>query len=325
MVSQTGKEGTDNHVGKAPVTTGEQSLAGTLRSDPHSFAAALRLAQAGPEDSATRQFDAQNGPPVIVDNTCPDPNKNGKNDVISSVLQNGKIVRERMECGPDNVVAYDDKGQPHRFADHPITKLPVDFSSIPDWRLKQVTARADGLIDQYRNPPKPDGKPDGQISFNDISNIMKDIGKMENLTEVEKCKLWSQVRVKLGGASILDKDEVPKMIDSWHGSKDVGHALITMDDGYHGDFLINKTPEEASKAILAHEDGSDDTKRTLVREAMFRGAILVYGINKGDIEASEGQLRALRELRSKGNSSAYAEEWTRQFVRPDVDQYGNRK
>jgi hypothetical protein len=30
----------------------------------------------------------------------------------------------------------------------------------------------------------------------------------------------------------------------------------------------------------------------------------------------------LRELRGKGTFSAYAEEWTRQFVRPEIDEYG---
>lgn len=291
MDTHSASEGTDNQVGRVPVNTGDQDLAASLRKDPQDFGATLRMAQAAPQD-ATRQFDGQNGPPTIVDST---------------------------------IVAYDEKGQAHRFANHPITKLPVDFSSIPDWRLKQVTSKADGLIDRYKDPPKPDGKPDGRISFNDISNIMKDIGRMENLTEVEKCRLWSEVRNKLGsrGISLIDKDEVSKMIDSWHGVKDPGHALITMDDGYHGNFLINKTPEEASRAIKAHEDGSDDTQRTVTGEIMFRGALLVLGINKGDIEASEGQLRALRELRSKGRFSAYAEEWSRQFVRPDRDQYGN--
>ena len=62
-----------------------------------------------------------------------------------------------------------------------------------------------------------------------------------------------------------------------------------------------------------------------LEETMFRGALLVYGINKGDVFASEGQLKALRKLRSKGSFSAYADEWTRQFVRTDRDQYGNPK
>ncbi len=327
MSTKSANDGADSRVLANPVPDGDVELGNALRSNPKDFGATLKLAAAGQNqtDTATRQFDGQNGPPVIVNDAACDVNKNGKNDVVATVIQGGKLVREKMECKPDIVVAYDDKGQAHRFADNPITKLPVDFSSIPDWRLKQVNAQADGLINQYKDGKTPDGKPDGKISFNDISSIMKDIGKMEHLTEVEKCRLWSEVRNKLGsrGVSILDKDEKPEMIDSWHGSGDVGHALITMDDGYHGNFLINKSPEEASKAIQAHEDGTDDTKRSIVGEAMFRGALLVYGINKGDVYASEGQLKALRELRSKGSFSAYAEEWTRQFVRTDRDQYGN--
>ncbi len=328
MGTQVGNEATDTRIAN-PAPSGDLQLGGDLRSNPEDFGATLRLVAGGQSrpDAVTQQFDGQHGAPTIVGDSavCRDVNGNGKNDVLSTVLKDGKVVREKMECRPDMVVAYDDKGQAHRFADNPITKLPVDFSSIPDWRLKQVNGQADGLINKYKDALMPDGKPDGKIGFNDISNIMKDIGKMENLTEVEKCRLWSEVRQKLGsrGISILDKDEKTEMIDTWHGKGDVGHALITMDDGYHGNFLINKTPEEATKAIQAHEDGSDDTKRSIVGEAMFRGALLVYGINKGDVYASEGQLRALRELRSKGTFSAYAEEWTRQFVRSDRDQYGN--
>lgn len=326
MSSKPGNDATDSRIVN-PSPSGDADLGNTLRSNPMDFSATLKLAAGGQTgtDAATRQFDGQNGPPVIVDSAvCRDANNNGKNDVLSTVSQNGKVVREKMECGPDNVVAYDDKGQAHRFPDQKITKLPVDFSGIPDWRLKQVNGQADGLINKYKDGLKPDGTKDREIGFNDISNIMKDIGKMENLTEVEKCRLWSEVKLRLGarGVPILDKDEKPEMVDSWHGKKDIGHALITMDDGYHGNFLINKTPEEATKAIQAHEDGSDDTKRSIVGEAMFHGALLVYGINKGDVYASEGQLRALRELRSKGTFSAYAEEWTRQFVRPEIDQYG---
>jgi hypothetical protein len=326
MSSKPGNDATDSRIVN-PSPSGDADLGNTLRSNPTDFSATLKLAAGGQTgtDAATRQFDGQNGPPVIVDSAvCRDANNNGKNDVLSTVSQNGKVVREKMECGPDNVVAYDDKGQAHRFPDQKITKLPVDFSGIPDWRLKQVNGQADGLINKYKDGLKPDGTKDREIGFNDISNIMKDIGKMENLTEVEKCRLWSEVKLRLGarGVPILDKDEKPEMVDSWHGKKDIGHALITMDDGYHGNFLINKTPEEATKAIQAHEDGSDDTKRSIVGEAMFHGALLVYGINKGDVYASEGQLRALRELRSKGTFSAYAEEWTRQFVRPEIDQYG---
>ncbi len=326
MSTKPGNDATDTRIVN-PAPAGDLELGSVLRSNPQDFGATQRLAQSGlnRSDATTQQFDGQHGAPVIVDGAaaCIDANKNGKNDVLSTVNKDGKLVREKMECKPDMVVAYDDKGQAHRFPDNPITKLPVDFSSIPEWRLKQVNGQAESLINKYKDGLTPDGKKDGKISFNDISNIMKDIGKMEHLTETEKCRLWSQVRNKLGGVSILDKDEKEEMIDSWHGVDDVGHALITMDDGYHGNFLINKTPSEATKAIQAHEDGTDDTKRGIIGAAKFQGALLLLGINEGDIQASEGQLRALRELRSKGTFSAYADEWTRQFVRTDRDQYGN--
>lgn len=240
------------------------------------------------------------------------------------VVQDGKVVRERTGRGDDVVIAYDDSGKAHRFTDTKISKLPVDFSSIPDWRVKQITAQTDGLLKKYTEPKMPNGQADGKLSFHDLSNIMKDIGKMDNLTEVEKCRLWSDVRVKMQSKEvpILDADETKKMIDSWKGSDDPWHALITMNDGYHGNRLINMSEKDASAAIQEHENGGEADKMGFLRGLMWRGAKTVYGVNTGDIEASEGQLRALRELRSKGTFSAYADEWTRQFVRQDRDQYG---
>ena len=327
MTTRTENDGADSRV-VSPGAGGIAELGADLRRDPQDYSATLRIATGGRNeiDTSTQVLDGQNGPPVIVGDgaACRDANGNGKNDVTATVSQDGRVVREKMECGVDNVVAYDDKGQAHRFADNPITKLPVDFSSIPDWRLKQVTDQADGLINKYKDGKTPDGKPDGKISFNDISNIMTDIGKMENLTEVEKCRLWSEVRNKLQSrdVSILDKDEKTEMIDSWKGSDDPWHALITMDDGYHANRLINMSPEDASKAIQDHENGGEVKDMPFPRSLLWRGAYLWYGQNTGDVNASEGQLSALRELRSKGTFSAYAQEWTRQFVRPEIDQYG---
>jgi hypothetical protein len=48
----------------------------------------------------------------------------------------------------------------------------------------------------------------------------------------------------------------------------------------------------------------------------WQAARAILGINQGDINASEGQLSALRQLREKGSFAAYAEEWEKQFVRP---------
>ncbi|MDZ4838124.1 MAG: hypothetical protein SGJ27_30445 [Candidatus Melainabacteria bacterium] len=249
------------------------------------------------------------------------------NDAVTSrVEQDGKVVRERTPGG-DVVLATDDKGKIHRFPDEKITKLPVDFKSIPDWRVKQITSQADGLIKNYTDPKMPNGRPDGKLSFHDMSSMMKDIGKMDNLTEVEKCRLWTEVRIKMQQKEvpILDADEKEKMIDSWKGSDDPWHALITMNDGYHGNHLINMSEKDASEAIKKHENGGEADKMGFVRGMMWKTAKTVLGVNTGDVEASEGQLRALRELRSKGTFSAYADEWTRQFVRNDRDQYGRPK
>ena len=113
--------------------------------------------------------------------------------------------------------------------------------------------------------------------------------------------------------SINDADEKPEMIDSWKGSWDPWHALIGMNDGYHADKLINMSPEDASKAIFEHEDAKEGDDAGLT----WKAARFLLGINQGDINASEGQLNALRQLRDQGTFSAYAAEWERQFVRED--------
>ncbi|MBK9773282.1 MAG: hypothetical protein IPP57_21110 [Candidatus Obscuribacter sp.] len=61
---------------------------------------------------------------------------------------------------------------------------------------------------------------------------------------------WSDIRIGTGGMGlpVEDHDQPQKMKDSWHGAKDPWHALITMDDGYHGNRLINMTPEQATKS-----------------------------------------------------------------------------
>lgn len=303
----------------------DSSVSNQLFANPTDFSSTLKLAantgeQSG--DPSMRAFD-RGGAPMIVD-ACNDKNANGVNDVVSSVKQNGRVVREHMECGPDTVVGYDEKGVAHRFKDEKITKLPVDFSSIPDWRLKEMNTDALDLIRSKMVGLRPDGGPDGMVSFNDVSDMMKQVGKMEKYTEVEKARLWSEVRNLLQSRNvpILDADEKPEMIDSWKGSSDPWHAIITMNDGYHGDRLINMSPEQASKAIKDHEEGAEAKDMPWPRNWVWNTAHFVLGTNTGDINASEGQLRALRTYRDQGTFSAYADEWTKQFVRADRDKFG---
>ncbi len=319
--------------------------AGTF-ADPIDFQNTLRTLATKPGASnALLSLDGPSGGPVIFDGNqvvC-DASHNvgfyqspgdggtgdggdggGINQVVGTVTKDGKVVREHKESGPDVVVAYDDQGNAHRYPDEKITSLPVDFSSIPDWRLKQMNETAYKLLENYAIGTTPIGGPDGMISFHDVANIMKDISKMDDLTEVEKCRLWSEVRnvMQEQGVPVLDADEQSEKIDSWKGSGDPWHALIVLNDGYHGNTLINMSPEDASQAIRNHEEGSETENMGWFDALKWKTAKFVLGTNTGDIEASEGQLRALRELRSQGTFAAYAAEWERQFVRTDRDQWG---
>lgn len=306
-------------------TRADGAVSSNVYADREDFGNTLRVAAGGNRNDADamRAFDGPGGGPVIVD-TCQDRNGDGRNSVTSTVEQNGRVVRERMECGPDMVVAYDDQGKAHRFPDEKITALPVDFSSIPDWRLKQMNQDATQLIRNYFTEKTPTGGPDLSLSFHNISDIMKDISKMDQYTEVEKCRLWSEVRNIMQDRSlnVLDADEKKEMIDSWKGSGDPWHSLITLNDGYHANRLINMSPEDASKAIRDHEEGAETKDMPWYRAAMWNTAHFFLGTNTGDVNASEGQLHALRALRNGGTFAAYADEWTRQFVRTDVDQWG---
>lgn len=310
--------------GEQPRTPGDSNLVtADVYNDP-AFETTLIAASVNTGGERTMQaYDGQAGAPTI-EGLCSGDDGDGRNEVVSTVMKDGRVVRERMECGPDMVVAYDESGTAHRFPDEKVTKLPVDFSVIPDWRLKQVNETAYDLIESRMKGLRPDGGPDGMISFNDIADIMQDISKMDNLTEVEKCRLWSEVRNVLQerDVPILDADEKPEMIDSWKGSGDPWHALITLSDGYHGNRLINMSREEASAAIAEHEDGAEADQMGFFRGLLWRGAHAILGRNEGDVKASEGQLEALRALRSQGTFAAYAAEWRNQFVRTDRDKYG---
>lgn len=275
----------------------ENTVSSHVYSDREDFANTLRVAGAGQTDNHfMREFDGPGGGPIIEDK-----------------CQDRRVV-----------VAHDEQGNEHRFPDQKITSLPVDFSGIPDWRLKEMNTDATSLIRNYLTEKTPTGGPDLMLSFHNISDIMKDISKMDKYTEVEKCRLWSEVRnlMQERGVNVLDSDEKSEMIDSWKGSGDPWHSLITLNDGYHADRLINMNPEDASKAIRDHEEGAETKDMPWYRAAVWNTAHFVLGTNTGDINASEGQLQALRALRNQGTFSAYADEWTRQFVRTDVDQWG---
>lgn len=229
----------------------------------------------------------------------------------------GRVVRERYAAGADIVIAYDDAGQPHRFQNEPIKQIPPDFSVVPEFRQKQLERGAEDLIAKYTSPDN-NGEY-GRLDFQKIADMQKEIAQREDLTETEKCLLYTKAQEIMHDRPIPIENwnEKPEMIDSWSGASDPWHAVAPLDDRYHNR-LVNLSPEESSKAIQEQEDRTEgDMHDSWYKRVAWKVAREVFDINQGDINASEGQVKAMREMKEKGTFGAYAEEWERQYVDKD--------
>ncbi len=231
--------------------------------------------------------------------------------------EQGRTVREKYTSGPDVVVAYDEKGEPHRFRDEPIQKMPPDFRQIPEWRQKQLDQESKDLIEKYAGP-KTAGEYE-KLDFQKIADLQKDIAQRQDLTEAEKCLLYTDAQQIMHDKPIpiSNWNEKPEMVDSWTGERDPWHAVAPLDDRYHNR-LVNMSPEDASKAIFEQENETEgDMHESWAGRTAWKIARAAFGINEGDINASEGQLKAMRQMREKGTFAAYANEWEKQFVNKD--------
>lgn len=240
-----------------------------------------------------------------------DPSK----PISTETDEKGRVVHEKYATGPDVVVAYDENGEAHRFKNEPIKEMPPKFDQVPEWRQKQLDDKAKEILDKYHTPEAPGEVP--YMDFEKVSDMQKDIASRQDMTETEKCLVYSKIQTTMreGGITVENWNEKPEMIDSWSGQSDPWHAIAAIDDRYHNR-LVNLTPEEATKAIHEQEDRTEgDMHPTLVGRTLWKIARRVYGINEGDVNASEGQLKCMRELREKGTFSAYADEWEKQFVK----------
>lgn len=235
---------------------------------------------------------------------------------------------EEKPVSPDVVIAYDDNGQAHEFKNEPIRQMPPDFASVPDWRQKQLDQQAEDLLEKYSAQGRD--TEDKSMDFQKVADMQKEIAQRPDLTETEKCLLYSKIQVTMQEQKVTVENwnEKPEMIDSWSGQRDPWHAIAPIDDRYHNR-LVNMTPEEASRAIQVQEDSTEgDMHDSIIDRAMWKTARAILGINQGDINASEGQLKCMRELREKGTFAAYANEWERQYVNKggvnprDVDPQG---
>lgn len=254
-----------------------------------------------------------------VENQVP-PESHFKDKPIFTVNDDGgRPIREMYASGPDVVVAYDDYGEPHKFPNEPITKMPPDFSQIPDWRKEQLDQDSKALIEKYAGA-KTAGDTE-KLDFQKIADLQKEIAQRQDLTETEKCQLYTMAQQIMYDKPIPIENwnEKPEKIDSWSGQRDPWHAVAPLDDRYHNR-LVNMSPEEASKAIFEQENETEgDMHDSWFSRTAWKAAREILGINHGDISASESQVKAMRELREKGTFSAYADEWEKQYVNKDAE------
>lgn len=228
----------------------------------------------------------------------------------------GRVVREKYASGPDVVVAYDEKGEPHKFINEPIKEMPPSFKDVPEWRDKQLDKEAQAELDKYMNKTRNYMEPSGVMDYEKVADMQKEIAARQDLTETEKCLLYSKIQTTMRETPIKVENWNAKRetIDSWTGESDPWHAVAPIDDRYHNR-LVNMSPEESSKAIQEQEDYKEgDMHSSPITGAAWKVARWWYGVNTGDINASEGQVKCMRELKEKGTFSAYAEEWDKQFV-----------
>lgn len=244
----------------------------------------------------------------------PQPEIDGVAPQSTETDEDGRVVRERFASGPDVVIAYDENGEAHRFVNEPVSQMPPDFSKVPEFRQKQLDHGAEDLIDKYTRPDNSGEY--GRLDFQKIADLQQEIAQRQDLTETEKCLLYTKAQniMRDRPVPIENWNEKPEMIDSWTGKYDPWHAVAPIDDKYHNR-LVNMSPEESAKAIFEQEDRTEgDMHESALKRVAWKAAREVLDINQGDINASEGQVKAMRELLDNGTFGAYADEWEKQYV-----------
>src|SRR5262249_52225454 len=106
----------------------------------------------------------------------------------------GRVVREKGTDGKaDTVIAYDDKGEPHKFVNDPIKKMPPDFDQIPDWRKEQLQKQSDEMLQRYMETHNPYDN-EKKLDFEKVAAMQKEIAQRQDLTETEKCQLYTDIQ-----------------------------------------------------------------------------------------------------------------------------------
>ncbi|MBC8000527.1 MAG: hypothetical protein IAF58_21430 [Leptolyngbya sp.] len=236
-------------------------------------------------------------------------------EVVGTMILNGRVVRKDMSEGPDQVIWYDKQGNSHAVLDQRITRMPVDIhAGIHPEREEQLARKANDILYAGADRSNLHLNPKPIVGFNSVANMMDAVAGSADLTEREKCNVWSRI---VGGLKsdkyyMTAKDANPAVVDSWLAG-DVWHAVIPMNDSYHGDRLINLPRDRAINAILNHELGGEANHLQGFTRLKWLAAQRLLGPNQGDIESSRRQLNAL-DVFLKDGFSGYSWAWRRLFV-----------
>jgi len=159
---------------------------------------------------------------------------------------------------------------------------------------------------------------DGKVDFAEYGKILLQIANRKDWTEPEKLYAWTRLNGDEGSRySISTEHTNPKTLDSFRGGWDPYHAFLKAGarDGYHGP-MFSMDQEDANRVIEQHEK-EEMTSGGWLRNSLRWGAGLMLGgkdgINEGDVQASQAQAAALRQMRMDG-FIGYATEWNKRFV-----------
>jgi hypothetical protein len=201
------------------------------------------------------------------------------------------------------------------------------YEHVPQERQKELNKLTEDLIGSVTGNevthqimtdfgPQEYTTKDNRINYREYGQLLNDIAKRDDLTEMEKLYVWTHLN-SLNGDKYKSSTEGanPAVVDSimpW----DTGHCILNggARDQYHGQ-MANMTPEEADARIMENE--RNEGWKTSFVHGMARKVIgIVTGvgdINSGDYHSSTHQATALRAMKAEG-FSGYAREWNRLFV-----------
>lgn len=176
-----------------------------------------------------------------------------------------------------------------------------------------LNSLADNLIDKYK---------DGKVSHTEIGMILDEIAAMDNLTDIEKAYLWTQIADSKGVPGFL---HTPK--NHQDGDYDITNGGVNpsvIDDGL---FMENTTLIhtvvgflDELHARLGGPEGDNGAAEEEIADREFTwipSIVPAKGNNPGDYEASMAMINAFRAFR-EGGFDDFAAVWKEGMLTTDA-------